>query len=208
MNLYTNAIAPSARRVRMFLAEKGIDVPTVEVDLRAGEQFGDAFRQVNPECMVPCLQLDSGENISESLAICRYFESLHLDPPLFGASPEEVARIEMWGRRCELNGFLSVGDFLRNSFESFQDRALPGPAEYVQIPALAERAKQRYSQFADLLDARLAESSFVAGDSFSTADITAFIAVEAGNMFEMPLGANTKNLLSWHKRIASRPSVA
>ena len=207
MKLYSNPMAPSAQRVTLFLAEKSLDIPIVEVDVRAGEQLGDEYRKINPHCMVPCLELDSGDRLTESMAICRYLEAVHPEPSLFGKTPEELGRIEMWNRYCEQDGFMSVGHYLRNSFDGFKDRGLPGPHNYEQIPELAERAKLRYGHFSDALDRRLGESEFVAGDTFSCADITAFVGIRAGNAFHLSLGDATTNIMRWYETVSSRPSV-
>ena len=207
MKLYSSSQAPSARRVTMYLAEKGITVDTVEIDVMGGEQLGDDYRRINPDCMVPCLALDDGEVISESMAICRYFEALHPEPPLFGTNPRDIASIEMWGRFCEINGFLAVGDFLRNSFKPFAGRGLPGPVDCEQIPALAERARLRYAYFLERINERLAGRDWLATDSFSNADITGFIAVDAGNMFKLPLDPAYTDLQRWYAACGERPSA-
>src|SRR5262249_14277364 len=136
MKLYDCVTAPSPRRVRVFLAEKGITIPTVQVDLRNGEQFGPAFRAINPECMVPVLELDNGTKITDILAICRYFEELHPDPPLMGRNAEERAVIASWLHRIEWDGFHAAMEAFRNSTPGLKGRALPGPEAYEQIPPL------------------------------------------------------------------------
>ena len=126
MKFYDCVTAPSPRRVRIFLAEKGLTVPTVQVDLRNGEQFTPAFRALNPDCMVPVLELDSGAAITDIIAICRYFEELHPDPPLMGRSAEERAIIESWLRRIEWDGIYAAQEAFRNATPGLKGRALPG----------------------------------------------------------------------------------
>ena len=207
MKLYDFELAPNPRRVRMYLAEKGLSVPSVQVNLRQGEHLREEFRAENPALIVPALVLDDGALVTETMAICRYFEALHPAPPLFGTTAREQAMVEMWSRRAELEGFLAVAEALRNSLERFKDRALPGPRNYAQIPALAERGKTRVRGFFEDLDARLADSAYTAGDRFSVADITAFVTVEfAGWMEEKPRD-DLRHLWRWHAEIASRPSA-
>ena len=136
MKLYDCTTAPSPRRVRIFLAEKEISVPTVQVDLRNGQQFSPAFRAINPECTVPVLELDNGTTIADILGICRYFEELHPNPPLMGHTAEQKAVIEAWQRRIERDGFDAAMEAFRNSTPGLKGRALPGPEPYEQIPAL------------------------------------------------------------------------
>ena len=207
MKLYDFELAPNPRRVRMYLAEKSIEVPTEQVNLRQGQQFHEGFKAENPTLIVPALVLDDGTLITETMAICRYFEAEHPSPSLFGTSPREQALVEMWSRRAELEGFLAVAEALRNSLERFKDRALPGPRNYAQIPALVERGKARVQAFFDDLDRRLADSPYVAGEGFSVADITAFVTVEFAGWVEEKPREEHRHLKRWHALIAARPSA-
>ena len=180
MKFYDCTTAPSPRRVRIFLAEKGISVPTVQVDLRNGEQFSPAFRAINPDCTVPVLELDNGTRIADIVAICRYFEELHPTPPLMGRTAEEKAVIEAWQRRIERDGFYAAMEALRNSTPGLKGRALPGSESYEQIPALAERGRARIAHFFAWLGARLDENEFVCGPQFTIADITGLVTVGRG----------------------------
>ena len=154
MKFYDCATGPSPRRVRIFLAEKEISVPTVQVDLRNGEQFSAAFRAINPECTVPVLELDNGTRIADIVAICRYFEELYPQPRLMGRTAEEKAVIEAWQRRIERDGFYAAMEAFRNSTPGLKGRALPGSESYAQIPALAERGRARIQHFFAWLGAR------------------------------------------------------
>ena len=209
MQFYDCASAPSPRRVRVFLAEKGVTVPTVQVDLRAGEQFTPAFRAVNPDCTVPVLVLDDGTRIADAIAICEYIEAIRPDPPLMGVGAADRAVVSAWQRRAERDGLYAVMETFRNSAPGLKGRALPGPHDLAQIPALAERGRARIQAFYTMLDARLAESEFVAGPRYTVADITAMIAVEFAEWvrpkLEMP--ASAVNLRRWFAAISARPSA-
>jgi glutathione S-transferase len=208
MKLYDYAKAPSPRRVRMFLAEKGIAVPLVEVDLRNGEQFGQAFRAINPECTVPVLELDNGIRIADILGICRYFEELHPDPALMGRSAEQKALIESWQRRVERDGFYAVMEAFRNSTPGFKARALPGPQPYEQIPALAERGRARVQHFFAWLEDRLAGNEFVAGPQFTIADITALVTVDFAGWVKLGAPERMTHFHRWYRAVSARPSAS
>jgi glutathione S-transferase len=207
MKFYDYAAAPSPRRVRIFLAEKGIIVPTVQVDLRNGEQFTDAFRAINPDCTVPVLELDSGTRLTDPIGICRYFEAVHPDPPLMGATPEEQGAVEGWQRWAERDGFYAVMEAFRNWTRAFAKHALPGPDEYEQIPALAERGRMRVARFFERLDARLAESEFLAGPRYSVADITALITIDFAAWPKLAPPENLLHLKRWRDAVIARPSA-
>tara|TARA_R110002167_G_scaffold60017_6_gene169962 strand:- start:934 stop:1566 length:633 start_codon:yes stop_codon:yes gene_type:complete len=208
MKLYDFTLAPNPRRVRMFLAEKGIEVPTEQVNTREGAQFSDAFLAVNPRGTVPALVLDDGTVLTESVAICRYFEEINPKPPLFGANPKEKAVIDNWNRRAEIEGMMSVGDALRNSLPMFADRGLAGAPDGVpQIPALVERGKAMLVRWLGHLDKRLGETKFLGGDDFSVADITAFITFETAKRVDFEVPASYANVTRWLKEVESRPSA-
>jgi glutathione S-transferase len=207
MKFYDCVTAPSPRRVRMFLAEKQLSVPTVQVDLRNGEQFSDTFRALNPDQTVPVLVLDDGTVIADAIAICRYFEALHPEPSLLGRDAREQALIEEWHRRCERDGFYAVMEALRNATPGLKNRALPGPHDYEQIPALAERGRQRIGDFFDMLESRLREREFIVLERFTLADITGFIAVEFADRAKVKLSETHPNTMRWRAAIAARPSA-
>jgi glutathione S-transferase len=207
MKFYDCAIAPSPRRVRIFLAEKGITVPTIQVDLRKGEQFGDAFRAVNPDCTVPVLELDDGRRIFDSVAICVYLEQTRPEPPLMGVSAVERATVAEWQRRAERDGFLAVAEAFRNSTPAFKTRALPGPDDYPQIPALVERGRARTQRFFKVMNARLADRAFVAGERYSIADITTLVAIDFAGWIKLTIPDDCAHLRRWHQAVAARPSA-
>ena len=207
MKLYSYRKAPSPRRVRIYLAEKGLSVPTVEVDLAAGGQFDAAFREVNPRCVVPYLVLDDGTGIGEAAAICEYLEELHPEPALLGTTPAARTVTRMWDRVVEEDGFRAIAEALRNGSEVFRDRAVTGDVPYAQIPALAERGMQRTRRFLDALDARLGASRYVAGSEFSVADITAFVCVDFARWVRLAPEPHHAHLLRWYEAVAARPST-
>ena len=208
MKFYDCRTAPSPRRVRIFLAEKGIELDTVQVDLGKGEQFGEAFRAINPDCVVPVLQLDDGQCLSEVLAICSYLEALHPEPALIGETSEQRALALMWNAKVEQQGLLAMADAFRNSAKGLSGKALPGPDAYPQIPELAERGRQRVAQFIRRLDGRLGETPFLAGDNFSIADISALVFVDFAAWIKITLPADATQLLRWYRDVSARPSAA
>ena len=209
MKLYDFSLAPNPRRVRMFLAEKGIEVPMVQVNTREREQFSDWFQKINPRGAVPVLELDDGTLISESVAICRYFEETHPEPRLMGRDARDKAIVEMWNRRAELECTAAVGETLRNTLPMFEDRALPGAASGIaQIPALAERGRKSFVRFLQRLDDRLEDNQFLAGGVFTIADITAFISIDTGKRVEMAVPETCTNVLRWQTEVAGRPSAS
>ena len=207
MKFYDCSSAPSPRRVRIFLAEKGISVPTLQVDLRNNEQFSPAFRVINPDATVPVLELDNGTRIADAIGICVYIEASHPQPPLMGEGAEDKAVVTAWQRIAERNGFYAVMEAFRNSTPGLKDRALPGLDNYPQIPALAERGRARITRFFEQMDARLAQSEFVAGPRYAVPDITTLVAVDFARAVKMSVPEECKNLRRWHAQVAARPSA-
>ena len=207
MKFYDCATAPSPRRVRIFLAEKGISVPTVQVDLRNNEQLTPAFRKINPDATVPSLELDDGTRINDAVGICVYFEAIHPQPALMGETAEEKALVASWQREAERNGFYAVMEAFRNSAPGLKGRALPGPHDYEQIPALAERGRLRVQHFHEQMDARLAQSEFIAGPRYSIADITALITIDFAARAKMPIPESCGHLRRWHAQVSARPGA-
>ena len=206
MKFYDCATAPSPRRARMVIAEKRIDVETVEVDLRSGQQFSEDFMAVNPGCTVPVLVTDDGDSLCENASIVRYLEALYPDPPLLGTSPIDQARVAEWVWRSEFEGLISVMEVLRNTSKAMKDRALPGPDPVPQIPELAERGMARGQRFFKTMDKRLTDTPWLAGDAFSFADISAFVFVEFAAWVKMVPGEELEALAKWRDACKARPS--
>lgn len=208
MKLYDFQRAPNPRRVRIYIAEKGIDIPLQQVDLASHAQFDAEFSQRNPMRTVPVLELDDGTCISESLAICRYLEVLHPEPALFGRSALEQAMVEMWTRRAELGGMLHAAEVVRNTLPFFADRALPGVNGGVpQIPALVERGMAGLQRFFQSFDRQLADNEFVAGDYYSVADITTQVTIDFAGWCKIRVPENCPHLQRWHQAVSARPSA-
>ena len=209
LKLYHSVTSPNSRRVRIFLAEKGLTLPLVPVDLAKGEQHSDAYRAVNPRRVVPTLVLKDGTAIGEVLAIWRYLEEVYPTPPLLGSTPKDKALVTMWERRAEFEGFAAVMEGVRNASERLKGRAIAGPYDYDQVPALVERSRLRVKNFYADLDARLAARPFVAGDHFSAADITGLVTVDfAAKAMSFPVHDERKALRRWVEKVSSRPSAA
>jgi glutathione S-transferase len=208
LKLYHAPASPNSRRVRIFLAEKEVSVPLVSVDLAAGEQHRDAYLAINPRRVVPTLVLEDGTAIGEVLAIWRYIEEAYPATPLLGATPKERALVTMWERRAELEGFAAVMEGVRNAAPRLAGRAIAGPHDYAQIPALVQRSQLRVAGFYGDMDAWLAEAPFVAGELFSAADITSFVTVDfATRAFDMPISTEMRALKRWYDVVAARPSA-
>jgi glutathione S-transferase len=208
ITLYDCATAPSPRRARILLSEKGVVHETVEVDLRTGEQMGDAYRRINPDCTVPALQTDDGEVLTDNAAIAAWLEARFPQPALLGITPAEKAAIASWNWRIEFDGLQAIAEALRNGSPAMADRALPGPVDHAQIPALAERGRTRVRHFLETLDKRLAGRDFVATDRFSVADINAVVAVDFARVVRIKPGDEHPHLQRWRLAMAARPSMA
>ncbi|RWA64238.1 glutathione S-transferase [Mesorhizobium sp. M4B.F.Ca.ET.190.01.1.1] len=202
MKLFDGGRAPNPRRVRVFLAEKGIEVPLVPVDMGALEHKQQAVSSRNPLQRLPVLELDDGTIITESVAICRYFEELYPEPPLFGQGALGKAKVEMWQRRIELNLLSSVAQAFRHIHPAMKEWEVP------QVPEWGEANKPKAIEFLKLLDAELAQREFAAGDSYSIADITGLIAIDFMKPARIRVPEECTNVLRWHAAISSRPSAA
>jgi glutathione S-transferase len=208
LTLYDCATAPSPRRARILLAEKGVRHETVAIDLRSGEQMGEAFRRINPQCTVPALRTEEGVVLADNAAIAAYLEAAYPEPALLGRTPLEKAEVASWNWRAEFEGLLAVAEALRNGSPAMANRALPGPRDYPQIPELAQRGLQRIQDFFATLDERLAGREFLATGRFSIADITAVVAVDFARVVKLKPGEQHPNLLRWRATLAQRPSMA
>jgi len=206
IKLYDCTTAPSPRRTRMFLAEKSIEYENIQVDLTKGEQMSEAFRKINPGCTVPAMVTEDGAVLTENAGISAYLEALHPEPALLGITPIEKAEIATWNWRCEMGGLMSAAEALRNSSPAMKDRALPGPKNIPQIPELAERGLIKLGWFFKTLNRQLSVNEYVAGDSYSVADITATIVVDFGRWVKVFPQEDQTALLAWHARMTERPS--
>jgi len=199
--------APNPRRVRIFLAEKNIDIPKVPVNLFGMEQLSPEFLAINPGGTVPVLETDDGTYIAESIAICRYLESLYPEPPLFGTDARSEALIWMWNNICETEGYPAVAEILRNLSPGFNHRAFPGPADIEQLPALIERGKRRAQQFFDRAETQLSAHKFLAGNTFSVADITLLTIMDFATWVDLDAADERPALAAWHRNMSARPSA-
>jgi glutathione S-transferase len=207
LKLYDCATAPSPRRVRIFAAEKGIELEKVAVDLARGDQFSAAFREVNPDCVVPVLELDDGTRISEVLAICQYLEERHPEPTLFGRSAEERALTTTWNARVEQQGLWAMAEAFRNAAKSLVGKAIPGPDPIKQIPELAVRGRKRVEIFLAKLDRQLEGREFIVGDLYSIADISAMVVIDFAAWIKISIPGDASNLTRWYEAVSSRPSA-
>jgi glutathione S-transferase len=206
--LYDCATAPSPRRARILLAEKGIAHETVQVDLVRGEQLSEAYRAINPQCTVPALRTEEDGLLTDNAAIAAWLEAQYPEPPLLGRTPAEKAEIASWNWRIEFEGLLAIAETMRNGSPALADRALPGPVNYAQIPELAQRGLARVQHFSQTLNDRLAGREFVATDRFSLADITAVVAVDFARIVRVKPGEQHPEIVRWRAAMAERPSMS
>lgn len=207
MKLYDMTLAPNPRRVRIFLAEKGIDVDTVQVDIFSGENMQPDFLAINPRGVLPTLQLDNGTVISETSAICRYFEEIKPEPALCGIDPVSKAKVESWISQVSNDAFGAIGDVFRNRHPGFVNRGLPGSSSTPQVPELVSRGEARMEAFLARMEAALAESEYIAGDSFTAADIAAMCALDFAEYAEIEVPSSLDNIAAWRTRVSNRPSA-
>jgi glutathione S-transferase len=202
MKLYDGGRAPNPRRVRIFLAEKGIKIPAEQVDLGALQQRTETYTAINPMQRVPALVLDDGTVIAESIAICRYFEGLYPDPPLFGHGALETALVEMWNRRAELHLLMPAASVFQHLHPAMASMVAP------QVPEWGEANKPRVQAFLHFLDGELKDRAYVAGADFTVADITAMVAVDFMRVSRLVVPDTLTNLKRWHLAVSARPSAA
>ena len=209
MKLYDSEQAPNPRRVRIFMAEKGISCETEQVNIVLGENLSDDFLAVNPRGVLPTLVLDDGTVLDESVAICRYLEETHPEPALMGADALSKAQIEARQRHMEFDGLFSAAEAFRNAYPRFAKRGLGGNVGPVDaIPALVERGQASVLRFYNRLNEDLGQSRYVAGDAFTIADITALCAVDFASMAaRVPVPESCENLARWHAEVSARPSA-
>ncbi len=207
MKLYDCQTAPNPRRVRIFLVEKGVDIPKTEVSILEGENLKPEYLAVNPRGLLPTLELDDGSRIDETVAICRYIEETHPEPNLMGRDALEKAQIESWQRRMEFDGLNPTGEMFRNSFDPFKNRGLPGLDNVQAIPELAARGKGGVQRFYERLEQRLSQSPYIAGERYTIADITALCVVDFASFAKMSIPEANTNIKRWHADVSARPSA-
>jgi len=202
MLLYDGGRAPNPRRVRIFLAEKGVDVPRKEIDMGALGHRSEEITSLNPLQRLPVLELDDGAVLTESVAICRYFEELHPDPPLMGVDAKDRAIVEMWNRRAEFHFLLPVANAFRHTHKAMEGWEVP------QVPEYGEASRHKAREFMEFLDQELADRPFIAGERFTIADITAMMAMDMLKPARMDRPIDLMNLMRWYESVSSRPSAA
>ena len=207
MKLYDCQTAPSPRRARIFLAEKGLSVEIIQVDLRSGEHLTREFKEINPFCTVPVLELDDGTRLKSTAGIWNYLESFLEEPRLMGRTPIERGIIADLQWHIEMDGFMAMAEFLRNSAPGLKGRALTGPESYEQIPEIAERGKKRLQHFFDSLDELIGKKTYAAGESFSIADIDLLVFIDFAAWKKFKIPENSKNTRRWYENVSNRPSA-
>lgn len=200
--------APSPRRARIVLAEKGIAHHVKIIDLSKGEQLTPEFRAINPACTVPVLVLDDGAVLTDNAGIAAWAEAAFPEPPLLGTAPLEKAAVASWNSKLEGDCFMAIAEVLRNTAKGMKDRALPGPHDYAQIPELAERGRARLSHFLDRFEVHMTGREWVATESFTLADITAGVALDFAGWVKVDVNEGRLAIAEWRARLASRPSFS
>lgn len=207
MKLYDFTLAPSAQRVKVYLAEKGLEVPTEQVNVREGALFAEPFMSMNPFHCVPFMTLDDGTVVAESMSICRYLEELHPEPPLFGRTAAERAVVDMWLRRFELDGFTPLLHALRNHLPNFAGRVVPGTrSDLPQSEAMVSRGKEMAEVFFGRVEPHMAGDGFVAGPEFTVADITGFFTLRMAYGLEMDVAGSWPATHAWFQKVSARPA--
>ena len=207
VTFYDFTAAPSPRRARILLAEKGIEVDNVQVDLMTAEQLSDAYRAINPACTVPALKLEDGTVLTENAGIAAWAEAHQPDPPLLGRTASEKGLVATWNARIESEGLMAVAEVLRNSSKGMVDRATTGPLNHAQIPELAARGRVRLEHFFETLNTRLEGRDFIATDDFTVADISALIVVDFAKWVKVEPKETHENIRRWHAAVSARPSA-
>ena len=208
MRLFDFQRAPNPRRARMIIAEKGLNIDVVPVNLYRMEQLSPEFLSINPQGTLPVLETDDGTYLTETVAICRYLEELHPEPALMGQAPLEKALVLNWNNIVEQGGFFAIAETLRNWSPGFRNRVFPGPVDYPQMPELIERGRQRTEQFFDRIEKRLGETNWLAGDHYSLADISLLAVTDFAGWVEINPLENRPGLSRWYQQAAARPSAS
>ncbi len=207
MQLYDFNRAPNPRRARMFIAEKGLDIPLINVDLFGMQQLSDEFLAINPAGTVPVLATDDGRHLAEVLAICHYLEQLHPEPPLMGTTPMDQAQVLMWNNIIEQTGIIAIAEVLRNWSPGFRNRAFPGTVDYPQMPELIARGRQRMEQFFDRMENQLNDREFLATGEYTLADISLLAMTDFAGWVRVNPLTNRPHLQRWHESANNRPSA-
>jgi len=207
LTFYDFTPAPSPRRARILLAEKGIDVDTVQVDMTKGEQLSDDYKKINPSCTIPALVLEDGTVLTDNAGIAAWAEAYKPEPALLGTTPAEKGMVMSWNARIDFEGFMPVAEILRNTSKGMQDRAITGPTNFAQLPELAERGRARLPLFWDALEQRLEGREFIATDNFSIADISALVCIDFSAWVKVAPGDDHPNIKRWHAAVSARPSA-
>jgi glutathione S-transferase len=207
LTFYDYTPAPSPRRARILLAEKGIEVGNVQIDMAKGEQLSDDYRKINPSCTIPALVLEDGTVLTDNAGIAAWAEAYKPEPPLLGTTPTEKGLVMSWNARVDFEGFMAVAEILRNTAKGMQDRAITGPTNFAQLPELAERGRARLPLFWDALDKRLEGRDFIAIDSYSLADISALVCMDFSAWVKMAPSDDHANIKRWHAAVSARPSA-
>jgi glutathione S-transferase len=207
ITFYDYTPAPSPRRARILLAEKGITVENVQIDMGKAEQLTEEYKEINPGCTIPALKLGDGTILTENAGIAAWAEAYQAEPPLLGTTAEEKGLVANWNAKMEFEGLMAAAEALRNSSPGMVDRATTGPVNYAQIPELAARGKERLGHFMDMLNERLEGRRYIATDQFTVADITAMVVVDFAKWVKVVPGGNHANLKRWHAEVSARPSA-
>lgn len=206
MKFYDCSTAPSPRRVRIFIAEKNIDVETIEVNLMKGEHLTPEYKAKNPNLEVPLLELENGTTIAQANAICRYLEDIKPENPLHGRNSIESALVDGANTKIMLDGFMAAAEAFRNSTPGMKNRAMPGPHNYSQIPELAQRGLLRLGNFLSDLEIHFESNEYMVNDYFSVADISALVCIDFAKWVKKPIPEDYENLNRWYKTVSTRPS--
>ena len=207
MKFYDCKTAPSPRRVRIFIAEKGIELESIEVDLAGREQLGEEFREINPDCTVPVLELDDGTRLTEIYAICQYLDETVPEPPLMGVGAVERALVTMWNTKIEHQGLAAMAETLRNQVKGLEGRALTGPDDYAQISELVDRGRRRFGIFMSKMDRHLKGSEYIVGDTFTVADISLLVAIDFAAWSKISIEEEMADLRRWYDLVSARPGT-
>lgn len=209
MKLYDCNVAPNPRRARIFLAEKGIEIKKIEVDILGGKNLEDEFLSINPRGLLPVLEFDDGSRIDEVMAICHYFEEMQPTPPLLGRNAQEKAVIISRQRKMEFEGMISTSEVFRNQHEQFAKRSIPGGGSDIipAIPGLVERGQQTLNRFFQWLENYLGEAEYLAGDDFTMVDITALCAVDFAKWVDITIPESNTLTKAWYEKVSARPSA-